>query len=377
MAPSLVQVAANAASAESVTVTLGANTTGGNTLVAMTGDPSDGTIGTVSGITLGGSADNWAEVKSYSNNGHALVTGWADANCAGGQTAVAVTLSGGNSDKLFAWAMEWTGLTGTLDASSGGDNGFSATWTSGASGTTAQASEVAFGVTAGAVQTGTSGALTGPSSPWVNEAQQTLTGSSHEKNAICGYQILSSAGTVTYSGTSSPSTTNDTIVFTLEATSGTAHTRTAALTVTPALTATPAHGHYRTAALTVTPTLAANRVQGHARQAALTVNPTLSATPVHGHTRAAALAVTPGFTVTRTQAHVRTAALAVTPGFTVARTQAHVRTAALTVTPAGRAVPSGGAGGGLSRLLNTYDVIESVYDVTTGILGTGGIRTPQ
>jgi hypothetical protein len=183
------------------------------------GDSADTSNATVSGITLGGAADNWAQSASHSTGGHANVEGWADPNCAGGQTSVVVSTTGGSGSHMFAWVFEWSGLTGTLDASSGGDNGFAGTWTSGISGATVQASEVAFGITCGAVNgvSGTAEGLAGPSAPWVNEAAQSLNGSSHTKAALCGYQILSSTGTVTYSGTASPINTNDTVVFTLEA----------------------------------------------------------------------------------------------------------------------------------------------------------------
>lgn len=220
MAPSLVQVASNAASATSVTVTLGSPTTSGNCLVALIADSADTTNGTPSTVTLGGSAGNWAQSAIWSANAHAVAAGWADPNCAGGQTSVVSTWTGGVSDHLFAWVFEFSGLTGTVDASSGSDNSFSATWTSGATGTTVQASEVAFGITCGAANTTGAAGLAGPSSPWVNESQQSLSGSVHTKAAICGYQILSSTGSVTYSGTASPTNTNDTVVFTLKASSG-------------------------------------------------------------------------------------------------------------------------------------------------------------
>lgn len=231
MAPALVQYAYKAVSGSSLTVTLGTDnpggpspgaTTAGNTLVALIGTSANTTNGTVSGITLGGSADNWA-AKASEGTGpdHAISAGWADPDCAGGQTAVAITLTGGSGDNLFAWVFEWSSLSGTLDVSSGASTvgGFISSWTSGTTAATAQASEVAFGITCGAASSspGGSAGLTGPSSPWVNLAQQALSGSSHEKDALVGYQILSSTGTVTYNGTSSPTNTNDTLVFTLKA----------------------------------------------------------------------------------------------------------------------------------------------------------------
>jgi hypothetical protein len=217
MAPSLVQVAANAVSASSLTVTLSSPTTAGNCLVALITSCADSVNGTISGITLGGSADNWAQSAIEGNSAdHAIATGWADPSCAGGQTSVVISQAGGSGavQGLMAYVFEFAGLTGTVDVSSGGANGFSGTWTSGTTGATAQVSEVAFGVTCGASNTRGPG-MSGPSSPWVNETQLVVAGTTRDKAMLCGYQILSSTGTQVYSGTASPTNTNDTLVFTL------------------------------------------------------------------------------------------------------------------------------------------------------------------
>lgn len=217
--PALIQAAVGSAAASSTTVTLPSPTTHGNCLIALIGDSANTANGTPSGITLGGSADNWTQAAIMGTSGdHAIVAGWVDPNCAGGQTSVVITTTGGTGDLLFAWVFEFSGLTGTVDVSSGGANGAQTTWTSGTTGSTTQASEVAFGITAGAC-TGTPGSqvLTPPASPWVNESQQSLLGTNHTKFAICGYQILSATGTQVYAGTASQSNTNDTLVFTLVA----------------------------------------------------------------------------------------------------------------------------------------------------------------
>ena len=229
MAPSLVQIASAATSTLPLTITLGSSnpagpspgpTTAGNCLVALFGTSADTTNGTVSGVTLGGVADNWAQSATEGTSGdHAIVYGWADPLCAGGQTSIVISLSGGTGDHLFGWVFEFSGLTGIVDVSSGASTaGFTSSWTSGTTGSTTQASEVAFGISCGA-SSGTPG-LTGPSSPWINEAQQTLAGSVHTKVAIAGYQILSATGTQVYSGSSNPTNTNDTLVYTLEASAG-------------------------------------------------------------------------------------------------------------------------------------------------------------
>lgn len=212
--PSLVQVVAGKTQTPPLTITLSA-TTPGNTLIALTGDVAVVSNGAVSGITLGGAAGNWAALASQGTGGdHSIVSAWADPSCAGGQTSVVISTTGGSgTENLFGWVLEWSGLLpGTLDKSSGGANGFAASWDSGATAATTQASEVWFGVVAG-TSSGTPG-LTGPASPWVNQAQQ-VSGSAA---AMCGYQVVSSTGTADYAGTASPTNTADILVVTVKAT---------------------------------------------------------------------------------------------------------------------------------------------------------------
>lgn len=247
MPPALVQIASKTVTAGNLTITLGTDnpagpspgpTTSGNCLVALIGSCADSGNGTISGITLGGSADNWAQSAIEGNNGdHAISTGWADPNCAGGQTAVVISQTGGGGavQGLLAYVMEWSGLTGTVDVSLGASSaGFVSSWTSGTTGATAQASEVAFGLTTGASNTRGPG-LTGPSSPWTNESLLTVAGTTRDKFLLCGYQILSSTGTQVYAGTSSPTTTNDTLIFSLKASAGTVSTVAASLVVSQAV----------------------------------------------------------------------------------------------------------------------------------------------
>ena len=209
--PSLVQVKAGATQSPPLTITLDSATTGGNCLVALIGDVAVDNNGVPSGITLGGAADHWAQAAIQgSGTDHGVAAGWADPNCAGGQSAVVITTTGGaGTENVFAWVFEFSGLGGTLDQSSGGANSFAATWDSGATPVTSQASEVWFGIMCG-TSSGTP-SLAGPASPWVNEAQQ----SSGQWAAICGYQVTSSAGSADYAGTASPDGTADVLVFTL------------------------------------------------------------------------------------------------------------------------------------------------------------------
>jgi hypothetical protein len=128
---------------------------------------------------------------------------WADPNCAGGQTAVSVAFSFSGTVAFCVTVMEWSGLalSSATDQTASQLNDSSVTsWSSSATGTTAQASEVAIGAV-GAEHNGGIGTITGPSSPWTNLAQQTSPGGSLA--IVAGYQVLSSTGTVTYSGTQS------------------------------------------------------------------------------------------------------------------------------------------------------------------------------
>jgi hypothetical protein len=194
VAISVVQTASNStANGTSVTVTLPSGTTAGNTLVAAVYFGAS----SLSGITLGGSAGNWAlQVDEDS-----WVDIWADQNCAGSQTSVVVTQSSANLMSVMVY--EIAGLAGSaLDRTAGAYAAPAAatSWTTGATATTTQASEIAIGVMGGYNDYGNATTITGPGSPWVNETQVTAeTG----VFLLSGYQILSSTGTVTYSGTGS------------------------------------------------------------------------------------------------------------------------------------------------------------------------------
>lgn len=216
--PTLVQVVpAHVSGSNTVTATIAA-TGAGNTLVALIGDVSSLNNGTPNAVTLGGLADNWTQAAVQgSATDHSVVAGWVDPNCAGGKTTVTVTTTGATgTEDIFLWVYEWANLPGGVDKTSAGANTFAASWTSGATATTTQASEVAFGITAGNTQGGSTGALTGPSSPWINQAFQ----QNGPKISLPGYNILTSTQAVTYNGTASPNNTNDTLVFTLGLTGG-------------------------------------------------------------------------------------------------------------------------------------------------------------
>lgn len=199
MAISLVQSASNtgAGTAASVTVTLGANTTAGNCLVVCSGDFQNSVNPTISGITLGGAAGNFASANTAHNNADNNADIWTDRNCAGGQTSVVVSYSGGGGGggAILVYVLEFSGVdtVSPLDTHPAGQNGNAASWSSGSTGVLAQANEVAIGVIC------TSGTgLTTPSSPWTEltqlSASSTLLG--------VGYQVVAATTALTYNGTS-------------------------------------------------------------------------------------------------------------------------------------------------------------------------------
>ena len=218
MAPSLVQSkSATAASVTTVTVTLTSSTTAGNCLIVAVVTSASPSNPTVSGITLGGAAGNFAQSATAGNPSvdSESVFIWADPNCAGGQTAVSVTLSAA-SGSCNVWVMEWSGLvTSTpVDKTAGQAQSAVTSWSSTATATTTQASEVAVGAVGTFNGTGV-GTITGPSSPWTNLAQ--VTSASTHVGLLAGYNILSSTGTVTYSGTFASSSDGATAVATFKA----------------------------------------------------------------------------------------------------------------------------------------------------------------
>lgn len=204
----LVQTKQGSTTSSTLTITLDAATTAGNALVVMiatSGTTSNPT--SVSAVTLGGSADNFAQVSTYGSASDAAIGAcWLDLNCAGGQTSVAITVAGGTGTlATLASVYEWSGLypVSPFDQTSNGVSTGSTSWSSGTSPTTTQATEVWFG----AVFTteSSAGTITGPSSPWTNLAQVSQTQGSFEDRWMSGYQVVSSTGTATYSGTVSPS----------------------------------------------------------------------------------------------------------------------------------------------------------------------------
>src|SRR5215469_7167069 len=208
--PTVVQQKSNHNSGlTTLTVTLTSATTAGNCLVvAATLANTGATNQTITGVTLGGVADHFgasaAFVSGVGSSGRTEF--WVDPNCAGGQTAVQITLSTSTGVITNAHVFEVSGvaLTSPLDQHDSGAGAWTSgtSFSSGATGTTAQAKEIAVGVVVEFTASGPP-TVSGPSSPWVNVTQETnnFTGSSWQAT-VAGTNILSSTGTQTYSGSS-------------------------------------------------------------------------------------------------------------------------------------------------------------------------------
>lgn len=204
----LVQTKQDSGNTSTLTITLNSPTTAGNGLIvllAASGTTANPT--SVSGITLGGSADNFAQVSTYGSASDAAIgAAWLDLNCAGGQTSVAITVAGGTGTlAIMASVYEWAGLypVSPFDQTANGVSTGSTSWSSGTTPTTTQAAELWIG---GVFTTDTSaGTITGPSSPWTNLSQISQAQGSFNDAWMSGWQVVASTGTATYAGTVSPS----------------------------------------------------------------------------------------------------------------------------------------------------------------------------
>lgn len=204
----LVQTKQGSSALGTLTITLDAATTAGNGVIvflAASGTTANPT--SVTSVTLGGVADNFSQISTFGGSSDAAIGSvWLDLGCAGGQTSVDITTTGGTGTlAVTASVYEWAGLypVSPFDQTANSVSSGSSSWTSTATPTTTQASEVWIG---GVFTTVSSpGTITGPSSPWTNLSQVSQTQGSFEDRWMSGWQVVSSTGAATYSGTVSPS----------------------------------------------------------------------------------------------------------------------------------------------------------------------------
>jgi len=203
-----------------VSPAFGSATTPGTTLVACIGIENDIGVTTVSSVTTNGAAENWAQAVT---DAAGVAFGWWDGNTGGGQTVIDVTVTFGGtstaSDSTVVtvdiYEVSGLGSAPAIDKTASADSS-GTSWSSGNI-TTTQASEIAFGLNMG--QGTVSFTLTGPAAPWVNEAQLSITqqagGSATPDASVSGYDILTSAGTISYAGTASSSALAFTVIFSI------------------------------------------------------------------------------------------------------------------------------------------------------------------
>ena len=136
--------------------------TAGNCVVVLLFTWAAGNVTiTTSGVTLGGSADNFAQaeaVQSAFSSATAYVGCWVDPACAGGQTAISATVSTGSwgSGGAGMILLELSGVTGSspvdVTSSSSGTSGTAVT--SGTTPATGTAGDMAIGASADSVAVG-------------------------------------------------------------------------------------------------------------------------------------------------------------------------------------------------------------------------------
>jgi hypothetical protein len=217
MAVALVQEA----DAASSSVTLGTNATAGNTLVVAVACLASSSAAGVTGITLGGSADNFALVTpgpsaqdATSPNDYINVSVWADENCAGGSAAIAVTGTG----VMAAWAWEFSGLSATAE------NWqvipvptYQDSWVTGLPATTVPV-EAWFAVTCAANQAAAETLAPVSGNGWTAETAYSGTAGSYDWGAQAAYQVLNTTGTPAWSGAFSEPSFSVTVLLALEGT---------------------------------------------------------------------------------------------------------------------------------------------------------------
>lgn len=175
------------ATASALSFSFASNVTAGNTVIVCVSSEG-GATGSISGITIGGQPDHFAEVSAAHEHvsNYVDVFIWADFNATGGSSSVTVSGSQLNVDGTGGGlvAYEVSGLASVDRTHAGTGSGTS--WSSGATTTTA-ADEFWVGV-ANAYN-----GISAASSPW---------GGGHSFQYACSqYQVVSSTGAATYAST--------------------------------------------------------------------------------------------------------------------------------------------------------------------------------
>jgi hypothetical protein len=204
----IVQIKQGSSNTSPLAITLDNPTGAGSSLIVVVATSGTTTSPTVSGITLGGAAGNFAQDFTAGNPGAdaGVVATWRDQPCVSGQTAVSIAFTGGSGTfAVLATVYECDDLAASpFDKTASAVSSGSSSWSSGATATTSQASERCFGGVFGSnAPAGVT--ITGPSSPWVNQAQLSIAQGGFNSVWMSGSLDLAAAAAATYSGTFSGS----------------------------------------------------------------------------------------------------------------------------------------------------------------------------
>jgi hypothetical protein len=202
----IVQSKSGSSATTSLTITLGAATGSGNSLIVLIAASGTSNNPTAIACTLGGSTGNFVQDSIFGSASDAAIGAvWRDQPAVAGQTAVGITATGGSGTiAIMATVYEVDDLAASpFDKTANSVSAGATTWTSTATVATTQASERLLGC----VFTTASGAatVTGPSSPWANMAQINQAQGSFTDAWMTGSQTVAATGTYTYNGTVSPS----------------------------------------------------------------------------------------------------------------------------------------------------------------------------
>src|ERR1043165_7843626 len=93
----LVQTKQGSGTGTSLTITLDKPTTAGNGLIVVIAASGSSTNPTAITCQLGGVTDNFVQDSTFGSSSDAAIGAtWRDSNCAGGQTAVGISATGGS-----------------------------------------------------------------------------------------------------------------------------------------------------------------------------------------------------------------------------------------------------------------------------------------
>jgi hypothetical protein len=222
--PAIVQTKAGTFAGTSGTITLNSPTGSGNDLAVLVSAFGGSTNPSVQSIKLGASTDHFSQAASAAaQTNPPAVYAWVDKNCAAGQTAVSITLTGGAGTlgtNVEIYEVSGCDTSSPVDQTDSG--GTAATpYDSGTTGTTSTANEIFLGMAAtwDTVNTTT---ISGPSSGWNNLTRQQQAVGTYYILSVASSKIVSSTQTARYTGAYTTGDESNALVITLKGGSSTA-----------------------------------------------------------------------------------------------------------------------------------------------------------